>query len=114
MKSYNDASSEAFLPGLSPSDGGAGSPVHQPTTRSGWWMRRSAEQVISAAGRPVGYRHQLMHGRSVIKSGVGPDCARTLGLQAEFMNTRDERVQRRVVTHADAASVTDSPAPPRD
>jgi hypothetical protein len=69
---------------------------------------------MNAAGQPVGYRHQLMHGRKVMGSGVGADYARTFSRQAEFMNTRDERVQRRVVTHADAASVTKSPASPRD
>jgi hypothetical protein len=92
MKSYNDASSEAFLPGLSPSDGGAGSPGHQSDTisRTGWWVRRTDRQKLDAAGQPAGYRHQLMHGRKVISTGVGADFARTIQQQADFQNAKDQ------------------------
>lgn len=43
---------------------------------------------MNAAGQPVGYRHQLMHDRMAIKSGVGADCARTFAQQALFLNSR--------------------------
>ena len=98
MKSSIAASSEAFLPGLAPSDDGAGSPGHQPTTRSGWWVRRSAEQVMDAAGQSVGYRHQLMHGRKVMGSGVGADCARTFSRQADFLNALGTRALHQATT----------------
>ena len=92
MKSSTAASSEAFLAGVTQSNAEADSTSHQPDTapHSGWWVRRSAEQVTDAAGQPVGYRHQLMHGRKVIMSGVGADCGRTFLQQAEFLNTRGE------------------------
>lgn len=91
MKSYNDASSEAFLPGMAPSECGAETASHQPdsTTQSGWWVHHSVEQVRNSVGQPGGYRHQLMHGRRAIKSGVGADCARTFQQQADFLNARN-------------------------
>lgn len=91
MKSYNDASSEAFLPGLAPSECGAETPGHQSdtTSRSGWWCRRFAEQILNSVGQPIGYRHQLMHGRKVVITGVGADFGRALSLQADFLNAQE-------------------------
>ena len=109
------ASTEDFIPGLAPLEGGAGPPGHQSdtTSRSGWWVRRSAKQVTDAAGLPVGYRHQLMHGRKVIKSGVGADSGRTFRQQAEFLNTRDELRPSSSKEPTDAAA-EDQPGPPHD
>ena len=113
MKSSIAASSEAFLPGLAPPEVGVDPPSRQhDTTSSDWWVRRSAHQVMNAAGQPVGYRHQLMHGHKIIKSGVGADCGRTFRQQAEFLNTRDElRLGSKEPTDVAAE---DQPAPPRD
>jgi hypothetical protein len=110
------ASSDDYLPGLAPFEGGAETPGHQldATNRSGWWVRRSEKQVTDAAGLPVGYRHQLMHGRKVIKSGVGPDYARTFREQACFLNALDKRTQQQVVTTTGAPMVTTSPAWPHN
>ncbi len=108
------ASTEDFIPGLAPLEGGAETLGHQcDTTRSGWWVRRSAKQVTDAAGLPVGYRHHLMHGRKVIKSGVGADSGRTFQQQAEFLNTRDELRPSSSKEPTDAAA-EDQPGPPHD
>jgi hypothetical protein len=79
---------EGYLPGLDPTEVGSETPGHTPETTpsSGWWVKRSAKQVTDAAGQPVGFRHQLMHGRQVARTGVGADCARTFRRQAEFLN----------------------------
>jgi hypothetical protein len=93
MKPTHIASSEAFLPGLNPSNEEADPTTHPPEAipRSGWWVKRSAKQVTDAARQPVGFRHQLMHGRDVVRTGVGADCARTLRQQADFLNQQDVR-----------------------
>lgn len=79
---------EGYLPGFAPPEVGIETPGHPPDTRprSGWWVKRSAKQVLNAAGQPVGFRHQLMHGREVVKSGVGADSGRTFRQQADFLN----------------------------
>jgi hypothetical protein len=84
----NSPSIIAYLPGLDPGEVGTSAPGHQPEAipRTGWWVKRSAKQVTDAAGQPVGFRHQLMHGRQVARTGVGADCARTFRRQAEFLN----------------------------
>lgn len=108
------ASTEDFIPGLAPLEGGAETPGHQSdtTSRSGWWVRRSARQKQDAAGRPAGYWHQLMLGHKIIKSGVGADCGRTFRQQAEFLNTRDElRLGSKEPTDVAAE---DQPGPPHD
>jgi hypothetical protein len=53
---------------------------------TGWWIRTSAKQVLNAAGRPVGFKHHLMHGRKVMMSGTGADAARTFAAQVAFLN----------------------------
>jgi hypothetical protein len=86
---FKDSTSAiAYLPGLDPSEERPETPGHTPETtlRTGWWVKRSAKQVTDAAGQPVGFRHQLMHGRVVVRTGVGADYARTLSRQADFLN----------------------------
>lgn len=86
------ASTEGYIPGLAPLECGTETPGHHlASPSSGWWVRRSAHQNINAAGQPIGYRHQLMHGRKVISFGVGADCARTFQRQADYQNTHDEQ-----------------------
>lgn len=104
---------ESLLPGFAPSNAEADSTSHQSdTTRSGWWVRRSAEQVMNSVGQPIGYRHQLMHGRQVISTGVGADSGRTFLQQAEFLNTCDEhRLSSKEPTDA---AVEDQPRPSHD
>jgi hypothetical protein len=86
---------EGYLPGLAQPEGEIEAPGHPPAPGpfSGWWVRRSAKQITDAAGQPVGFRHQLMHGREVVKSGVGADYARTFREQASFLNGRSQRAQ---------------------
>ena len=79
-----------FLPGLALFDSGANpSACVTKAPNSGWWVRRSTTQVVDGAGQPIGFRHQLMHNREVIKTGVGADSGRTFRLQATFLNARD-------------------------
>jgi hypothetical protein len=88
-----------LLPGLTPSNAEADPTCHQLDTPSaGWWVKRSAKQTTNAAGQPIGYRHQLMHGRKVISSGVGADCGRTFSLQADFLNAQGARVLHQAIT----------------
>ncbi len=103
---------EEYLPGLAPPEVGFEAPGHPPETipSSGWWVRRSAKQVTDAAGQPVGFRHQLMHGRKVVRTGFGSGYARTFREQAYFLNALGKRAQQRVVTIVDAPTVTASPA----
>lgn len=91
--SVPSSSSETYLPGLDPTEVGSETPGHPPDTSpsSGWWVKRSANQVTDAAGQPVGFRHQLMHGRKVVRTGVGADYARTFREQADFLNQKDAR-----------------------
>ena len=53
---------------------------------SGWWVRKSANQTVDSFGMPAGFRHQLMHGRKIVRSGVGSDACRTFTAQADFLN----------------------------
>lgn len=101
-----------YLPGLAPSCSEPDEIIHPPNTSpsSGWWVRRSVKQVTDAAGQPLGFRHQLMHGRKVVRTGIGADYARTFRQQADFLNSMDKRAQQRVVTTVDAHFVTTSPA----
>lgn len=84
---------KGYLPGLDPSEGRPETPGYPPetTSRTGWWVKRSVNQVTDAAGQPVGFRHQLMHGRKVVRTGVGADYARTFREQADFLNQKDAR-----------------------
>jgi hypothetical protein len=85
------ASTEDYIPGLTPLEGGTETPNHHLASPSaGWWVKQSAKQTIDAAGQPSSYRHQLMYGRKVISSGVGVDCGRTFRAQADFQNARDQ------------------------
>lgn len=78
------AQSELHFPGLAPA-----STYHQPESlQAGWWVKRSARQILGATGQPAGFKYQLMFGRKPVKSGVGADCGRTLLLQAAFLNAR--------------------------
>lgn len=110
MKLFNTASSEAFLPGLTPSNEEVDPTSHHLDTPSaGWWVRRSAKQTINAAGQPIGYRHHLMHGRKVISSGVVVDFGRKVRLQADYQNTRDERAKNRVEPTSDTSQTSNDP-----
>lgn len=61
---------------------------HDTPERHGrWWVRRSVQQKLCpATGRPMGFRHSLMHGSKVVRSGVGADAARAFTAQAQFLN----------------------------
>ncbi len=65
---------------------GGGVIAAEPKDCSGWWVRKSARQIIDRSGMPKGFRHQLMHGRKIIQSGVGTDANRTFRAQADFLN----------------------------
>lgn len=65
---------------------------------------------MDADGQPLGFRHQLMHGRKVVRTGIGADYARTFREQADFLNAMDKHAQQRVVTTVDAPFVARSPA----
>jgi len=95
MKPSRTASFAAFLPGLAPTSSDPDAPAQQPNTSPspGWWVRRSAKQVTDADGQPLGFRHQLMHGRKVVRTGIGADYARTFREQASFLNGRNQRCQ---------------------
>lgn len=86
------ATSERYLPGLSPFECGTELTdfKHDTISRSGWWVRRSQKQIMDAAGQPVGFRHQLMDGRTVVRTGVGADNGRAFREQADFLNRRDK------------------------
>ena len=66
---------------------------------SGWWVRTSSKQFVSAAGLPAGFRHQLMRGRKVVTSGIGADAHRTLSAQAAYANRLAERSSLQPPTH---------------
>ena len=59
----------------------------------GWWVRTSATQVLDAAGTPAGYKHSLMRGRKVVKTGTGADAGRRLRAEADFLNARSTLTQ---------------------
>lgn len=83
-----DAPSHAYLPGFAPPGREAELPeTPAGTPGPGWWVKRSETQLADSAGQPVGFKHQLMHGSSAVKSGTGADCARTFLSQAEFLNS---------------------------
>lgn len=93
------ASTEDYIPGLAPLEGGTETPGHHlASPSSGWWVKQSAEQTINAAGQPIGYRHQLIHGRKVITSGVGADFGRTFSRQADFLNAQSTRALHQAIT----------------
>lgn len=83
-------SSETYLPDLAPlTSETKATEVTFTSASSDWWVKRSAQQVVNSTGEAIGFRHHLMHGRTVIKSGVGADCARTFTNQALFLNSRE-------------------------
>ena len=105
-------SSEDYLTGLAPSDGDADQLKQQPACPCpGWWVKRSARQVLDKAGQPTGYRHYLMQGKKSTSYGVGADCARTFRKQAEFLNARDERALHRSETDSEAPLESQPQAP---
>lgn len=60
----------------------------RPERHGTWWVRSSAQQKLCpTTGRPLGFRHALMQGSKVVRSGVGADVARAFIAQAEFLNT---------------------------
>jgi len=107
------ASSDDYLPGLAPLECDAESPGYEPdtTNRSGSWVRRSAKQVTDAAGLPVGYRHQLMHGRVVVRTGIGSDYARTFREQADFLNSRCAQAIHQATTSSAEGPSTPASSP---
>lgn len=61
-----------------------------PERHGRWWVRSSAQQKLcTVTGRPLGFRHSLMNGSKVVRSGVGADAARAFTAQAEFLNTHE-------------------------
>lgn len=87
--------SEGCLPGLASPEVEPATPGNLPyiLPSSDWWVRQSAKQVMDADGQPLGFRHQLMHGRKVVRTGIGADFARTFREQASFLNGRSQRAQ---------------------
>jgi len=62
----------------------------KPERHGRWWVRSSAQQKLCpSTGRPLGFRHALMHDSKVVRSGVGADAARAFTAQAEFLNTHE-------------------------
>ena len=51
-----------------------------------WWVRSSAAQVLDSTGAPAGFKHSLMWGRTVVKTGTGADASRRLRAEADFIN----------------------------
>jgi hypothetical protein len=56
--------------------------------RTGWWIKTSPEQLAGARGQPAGFRHGLMFGNRLVKSGTGADEGRTFRAQVDFLNAR--------------------------
>jgi hypothetical protein len=92
MSAQNTKSNQPFpalLPGFEWSGTLAQADANPPEfdSHGRWWVRSSAQQKLCpSTGRPLGFRHALMHGSKVVRSGVGADAARSFTAQAEFLN----------------------------
>ena len=102
----SDAAPEAhgWLPGLAactsrggglPAPQGAGAGPHR---AAAWSVRSSDKQVSDKHGQPAGFRHQLLWGKMIIKSGIGADWHRTFSTQAAFLNERGAKPDSKTST----------------
>ena len=83
------ATPEAYLPGFAPPDIEVNPPgTAADTPRPDWWVKRSAKQTVDVAGQPVGFKHTLMYGSKIIRSGTGANPGRAFMRQAEFLNSK--------------------------
>ncbi len=84
----NSADDTPLLPGIPTSQA-----TWQPASHlaanfdhAGWWVKSSPVQLLNALGQPIGFKHSLMRGRDVVKTGIGADAYRTFLAQAIHAN----------------------------